>query len=261
MGRASTSVTRVAAAAIATVDGRLPWKVPSAGTRSLDPTWAAGHGTEPIRRAVHPNGQPATSWPSYLRGGGPGNGHRETDDDKDKETGMGRRLIVALVLGLAVAGWMGVGGTVAAQEPEPGDPIPGTMALSGEVVAPGDEVTAESVSPCHPEGVVEWRVIKLSGGPLPFHTAQADAEGHWSIVFTAVEAPTPRGNQYRFEALCTLGEEPTYTYFADLTIRSAGQPEPEPEPEPEPDPAPDPALTPATAAPADPVRVDPDFAG
>jgi hypothetical protein len=170
---------------------------------------------------------------------------------------MGRRLIVASILGLAVAAWMGFGGTVAAQEPEPGDPIPGTMALSAEVVAPGDEVTAESVSPCHPGGEISWRVVKLSGGPLPFRTAQADAEGHWSVVFTAVEAPTPRGNQYRFEARCTLGEEPTYTYFADLTIRSGGQPEPEPDPEPDPAPA----LTPATAAPASPVRVEPDFTG
>jgi hypothetical protein len=166
-----------------------------------------------------------------------------------------RRLIVALGLGLTAAAGVGFGGAVTAYaQQDPGDPIPGTMQLSTEVAAPGEDVTATSVSPCHPEGDVEWRVFKFSGGlNLLEGTAQADAEGHWSVVFAAVEQGAPRGDDYRFEAECTIADGPVHTYFADFEVRAATGPEPGPDPEPGPEPEP--------AAPASPVQVEPDFAG
>ncbi len=167
---------------------------------------------------------------------------------------MKRLLMVALTLGLAAAASLAFAGTTEAQAEEgPGDPIPATMQLSPEVAAPGEQVTAQSITPCYPEGLVEWHVIELSGGDLPASAgdAQADADGNWTVAFAADDDALYYPAEYRFKAVCTMGDSPAYAYSADFSVVLDGSPEPEPEPAPEP----------APTAPASPVRARPSFTG
>jgi hypothetical protein len=169
---------------------------------------------------------------------------------------MRRRLIAAAGLCLAAATWASVGVAVEARAKQDPDPVfGGTMELSPDVVAPGEEVTAESTSPCNYSGDVAWTVIRLGAGATPVlsGSTQADVNGMWSVVFAAPDAPEgPRA--HRFAVECT-GDDPMYIYSADFTVEGAGLPGPDPEPDPAPTP------TPTPAAPASPVRVEPDFAG
>jgi hypothetical protein len=165
---------------------------------------------------------------------------------------MKRLLKVALSLGLAAAASLAFASTSGAQAEEDDDSIPATMQLSPEVAAPGQEVTAESVGPCHPEGMVQWEVIQLGGGDLPVleGDTQADTDGHWAVVFAAPdddEALDDPAAEYRFKAVCTMGDSPPYTYFADFRVEADGSEEPDPEP--------------GSPAPASPVQSQPNFTG
>ncbi|MGH9231530.1 MAG: hypothetical protein ACRD07_22860, partial [Acidimicrobiales bacterium] len=136
-------------AVIAIVDGQLPRMVPSPG---------AGNQTGGLRVSVVTG---------VLVACDPAGDSSMTADigrrnDEDQETHMKRLLMVALTLGLAAAASLAFAGTTEAQAEEgPGDPIPATMQLSPEVAAPGEQVTAQSITPCYPEGLVEWHVIEL----------------------------------------------------------------------------------------------------
>lgn len=171
---------------------------------------------------------------------------------------MRRLRILALTLGLAAAASLAFAGSSGAQAEED-DPIPATMQLSPEVAAPGQDVTAESVGPCHPEGSVQWEVIQLGGGDLPVleGDTQADAEGHWAVLFSAPdddEALDDPAAEYRFKAVCTMGDSPPYTYFADFRVEADGSEAPDPEPgEHDPEPR--------SPAPASPVQSEPTYTG
>jgi hypothetical protein len=170
---------------------------------------------------------------------------------------MKRLLMVAFTLGLTAMASAAVAGASGAQtEPEPAEPIPGTMEVRPSIVAPGGALTAESISPCHPDGAVEWEVVQLAGGgdvgPLG-GSAQADADGHWVVDFAA---PDDVG-RYQFSATCTAGDSAPYTYFAGFSAQYETSPEPpDPAPEPQPEPEPD-----SPAAPATPVEAEPTFTG
>ncbi|HEY8525034.1 MAG TPA: hypothetical protein VIL48_08735 [Acidimicrobiales bacterium] len=174
---------------------------------------------------------------------------------------MRRAAMVAASVGLAAGVSLGFAGVSGAQS-DGLDPIPGTMEIRPEIVAPGGDVTARSISPCHPEGTVEWELTQVVGGgeasPVA-GTARADAEGHWAVD---VAVPDDQG-RYRFDATCTLGDSAPYIYTAELRAQwehsSSEPPDLPTEPEPEPDPDPEPE--PEAPEPATPVPGEPDFAG
>lgn len=167
---------------------------------------------------------------------------------------MRRPRMLALTLGLAAAVSLASASTSGARAEEDGDAIPATMQLAPEVATPGQDVTAVSVGPCHPDGSVQWEVIQLGGGDLPVAEGDttADADGHWTVLFAAPdddEAIDDPAAEYRFKAVCTMGDSPPYTYFADLRVEADGSDEPEPDPEPR------------SPAPATPIPSEPTYTG
>jgi hypothetical protein len=172
---------------------------------------------------------------------------------------MRRSLMVALSVGLAAGASLAFAGISGAQAEDPGEPIPGTMEVQPAIVVPGGAVTAEAISPCHPDGAVDWEVIQLVGGgdvPPLAGSAQAGADGYWTVDFTA---PDDVG-RYRFTATCTMGDSTPYTYSAEFRAQYETPSEP-PDTDPDPNPAPGPDPQPGSPEPASPIPGEPNFAG
>ncbi|HEX6310520.1 MAG TPA: hypothetical protein VF152_02735, partial [Acidimicrobiia bacterium] len=116
---------------------------------------------------------------------------------------MKRLLGGGLVFGLAAFGSIALAAPSSAQEPL----IPGGVELQGElipgdVVAPGDEVTAISIDSCtlaEGAGELYWAMGSLDEEePRDEGVTELDEVGGWEVTFTAPEEP----GEFAFIGVC-----------------------------------------------------------
>jgi hypothetical protein len=123
---------------------------------------------------------------------------------------MKRLMVGGLALGFTAVGSLALGGPAGAQE----DPVPEEVqlegALSADVVAPGEAVTASSVDPCtvtEEGGELYWIVWSADPNVTDVEaegTVPLGTDGSWSVEF---QAPANSG-EYEFDAVCLPGDLP-----------------------------------------------------
>ena len=204
---------------------------------------------------------------------------------------MKRLVAGGLALGFTAVGSLALGSPAGAQEDPAPDEVQLEGALSADVVAPGEAVTASSVDPCtvtEEGGELIWVVFsadpEVEEPELDGSTA-LEADGSWSVEFQAPDA----AGDYEFDAICVPGdlpgdEEEQLEAMAADSLQTLGDEGEGPELPEEPDvtleyyylpftvdggdgpavtepPAPGPAPAPPVAAPAQPVAGQPTFTG
>jgi hypothetical protein len=139
--------------------------------------------------------------------------HKCAGDEAARESGvslMKRLLGGGLAFGLAVMGSVAVAGPSLAQAPPEPEFVQLEGALSTEVAAPGEEITASSVDPCTVSedgpGELFWLVAAFDEElPRLEDTAPLAEDGSWQVTFGS---PEDAGEFVFFAACLPPGLEP-----------------------------------------------------
>src|SRR5262245_53930682 len=123
---------------------------------------------------------------------------------------MKRLLGGGLALGLAAVGSVAIAGPSLAQAPPEPEFVQLEGALSTDVAAPGQEITASSVDPCTVSeagpGELFWLVFAVAEDlPRSEDEAPVGDDGHWEVTFSA---PQDAGEVVCVAVGVPAGEEP-----------------------------------------------------